>query len=122
MQLQLQQLRKKVGYASRASFAKAFGEAERRIKAWERGENKLSLEDACRLADFLHCSLDELAGRWEYVGRYADARQRRLNSDYQALDEASKDAAVAAVSGMAAASKQGQGDEEEPEASARRVG
>ena len=70
MQLQLQQLRKKAGYASRASFAKAFGEAERRIKAWERGENKLSLEDACRLADFLHYSLDELAGRWEYVGRY----------------------------------------------------
>lgn len=122
MQLQLQQLRKKAGFKTATAFAKASGISVRQIRAWESGERTISLPQACEIADFLHCSLDELAGRWEYVGRYSDARQRRLNSDYQALDEPSKDAAVAAVSGMAAASKQGQGDEEEPEAGARRVG
>ena len=82
----------------------------------------MSLPQACDIADFLHCSLDELAGRWEYVGRYADERQRRLNAEYQSLDEASKDAAVAAITGMAAASKQGQDDAEDPAPGARRAG
>lgn len=63
MDLQLARLRKDAGYSSRAKFAAAFGVTERQIKAWETGERKLSLERACDVADFLGCSLDELAGR-----------------------------------------------------------
>lgn len=63
MNLQLENLRKAAGYKTRKSFADAFGVNERQIKAWECGERKLRLSDACELASFLHCTLDELAGR-----------------------------------------------------------
>lgn len=63
MDLQLARLRRDAGYSSRAKFAAAFGATERQIKAWETGERKLSLERACDVADFLGCSLDDLAGR-----------------------------------------------------------
>lgn len=65
MEIQLKRLRKEAGYRSRESFAAALGDPynARQIKSWESGERKLSLGQACVLADFLHCSLDELAGR-----------------------------------------------------------
>lgn len=66
----------------------------------------MSFDDACMIADFLHCSLDELAGRFEYIGSYSDERQVYMNKDYATLDEPSKDAAAAAVRGMAAACAQ----------------
>lgn len=106
MQLQLQHLRKKAGYKSRAKFAEAFGTTERQVKSWESGERKVSLDTACDLADFFDCSLDELAGRFEYIGSYSDARQEEINRDYAMLDDPSKDAAAAAVRGMAAACAQ----------------
>ena len=65
MEIQLKRLRKEAGFRSREAFADALGDSynARQIKSWETGERKLSLEQACVLADFLHCSLDELAGR-----------------------------------------------------------
>lgn len=65
MEIQLKRLRKEAGYRNRKDFAAALGDGftERRITSWENGERMLSLEQACVLADFLHCSLDELAGR-----------------------------------------------------------
>lgn len=106
MNLRLQELRKAAGYRSRALFADAFGTTERQVKSWEIGERKVSLDTACELADFFNCSLDELAGREEYVGTYSDARQAEINRDYGVLDEPSKDAAAAALRGMAAACAQ----------------
>ena len=67
----------------------------------------MNFEQACMVADFLGVSLDELAGRTEYVGTFADERQRRLNEDFAALDDASRDAAAAAVRGMAVACARG---------------
>ena len=83
------------------------------------------MAQAFELADFFHCSLDELAGRWEYVGTYADERQRQLNEDFASMDEATKEAAAAAVAGMAAACAQEESPGEEPPGSdsdSRRAG
>lgn len=63
MDLQLKRLRREKGYQTQQSFADAFGVPKRQVTAWESGERKLSLERACDVADFLGCSLDELAGR-----------------------------------------------------------
>ena len=65
MEIQLKRLRKEAGYKSRDAFAAALGGScnARQIKSWETGERMMSLEQACVLADFLRCSLDELAGR-----------------------------------------------------------
>ena len=52
------------------------------------------------IADFLGCSLDELAGRWEYVGRFADQRQNGMNDDYMMLSEPGKESAANAVRGI----------------------
>lgn len=64
MEIQLKRLRKEAGFKSRDAFAAALGDCNaRQIKSWETGERMMSLEQACAVADFLHCSLDELAGR-----------------------------------------------------------
>ena len=77
------------------------GIAPATYKSWETESRKIKLEDACKVADFLECSLDELAGRFEYVGKYADERQRRLNETYSYLDDDQKDSALGAVLGVA---------------------
>lgn len=109
MQLKLQQLRKAAGYKSRDDFAVVLGVNARTYKTWESGERKFSFVQACAIADALNCSLDELAGRTEYIGTYSDARQAEINRDYGVLDEPSKDAATAALRGMAAACAQSVG-------------
>lgn len=90
MELQLEQLRKAAGYKSRKAFADAFGTNERQIKAWECGERKLRLSDAYDLAEFLHCTLDELAGREWSPPAYSDNRQQALNHSYSMLNDKSK--------------------------------
>lgn len=108
MNLQLKQLRKRAGYKKQSDFARALGVKERTYASWEREEVGLSMSQACDIADFLGCSLDELAGRWEYVKepKYLDPRQEALNAEFALLDDAYKDSAVAAVRGMAAACAQ----------------
>ena len=101
MDFQLMRLRKEAGYKSRDDFGGALGESPRRIKSWETFETKITLEDACKVADFLGCSLDELAGRWEYVGRFSDDRQQRMNRAFGRLDDSQKSMAASAVEGMA---------------------
>lgn len=100
MNLQLQQLRKAAGYKSRGKFAETLGISERKLKAWESQETRITFEDACLIADVLHCSLDELAGRTAYVGSYSDSRQAQVNDDYARLSESKKDAAADTVRGM----------------------
>lgn len=50
----------------------------------------MRLEDACDIADFLHCTLDELAGRDFSPADYSDPRQQALNHCYGMLDDRSK--------------------------------
>ena len=100
MELQLKALRKQAGYSNRDDFACACGISPATYKSWETGTRRLKLEDAAMIADFLGCSLDELAGRWEYVNRFADERQNAMNDDYTALSEPGKDSAANAVHGI----------------------
>lgn len=102
MDLQLQRLRKEAGYKNRDDFALALGVKATTYKTWETGTRKFSFEQACMIADFLNCSLDELAGRFEYVGSYSDDRQRELNNNYEALSNEGKDAALGSVRGIRA--------------------
>ena len=100
MELQLKKLRTSAGYRSRKSFAAAVGYPERQVKAWEEGERNLRLEQACALADFFGCTLDELAGHEGFDGRFADPRQNAMNDDYSELSEPGKDSAAGAVHGI----------------------
>lgn len=101
---QLQTLRKKAGYKSAASFANVIGIKQGTYTSYEQGEASFSYERAWKMADALHCSLDELGGReWPPGGRvvvYADERQERMNDDYSVLSEPGKDSASGAVHGI----------------------
>lgn len=104
MEIQLKRLRKERGYKSRDAFAAALGDPfnSRQIKSWESGERKLSLEQACVLADFLRCSLDELAGRhFVPAASPADEAHRQIVAAFDDLSEEGREVAVNVVSGMA---------------------
>lgn len=118
MNLQLMRLRKKHGYKSRKALADALGDgySERQIKSWEDGARMLSLSQACDIADLLHCSLDELAGRDFSPPEFADPRQQALNHSYSLLSDQSKSELAGLASTMTAdptrlASKCGQDSE-----------
>jgi len=102
MNLQLMRLRKEAGYKSRKAMADALGISERKYKTWETGETRLTLEDACDIADFLKCTLDELAGRDFAPAEYSDPRQRSLNHCYGMLDDRSKGELAGLASTMTA--------------------
>lgn len=93
MDLQLMKLRKRAGYRNRDDFAAALGINKHTYKSWETGAAMMSLAQACRVAEVLDCSLDELAGRWEYVKepKYFDPRQEALNGHFASLNEEGKD-------------------------------
>ena len=117
MNLQLMRLRKAAGYANRDDFADALGVNHATFKAWETGRTRLKLEDACDIADLLHCTLDELAGRDFQPVAYSDPRQQALNHSYSLLDEKSKGDLAGIASTFTAdpsrlASKSGQGAED----------
>ena len=71
--LQLKSLRKRAGFNTQADLAQTLGVNPRTYASWERGEVKLTLGDAQRIADVLGCSLDELAGRVLEAARAAGA-------------------------------------------------
>lgn len=104
MEIQLKRLRREAGYKSRDAFAAALGDPynARQIKAWEIGERKLSLEQACVLADFLGCSLDELAGRHlEATEAIApDPGHRDLVESYDSLSEEGREVADSVMAGL----------------------
>lgn len=83
MKLQLMRLRKQAGYKNRESIAAALGMSERRYKSIEAGEVRLTLEEACYIADFFNCTLDELAGRSFSPKAYSDPMQAELNRCYE---------------------------------------
>ena len=62
MGLALKELRLKAGL-QQSELGKLVGVSNRVISAWERGETQLTINDACKIATALGCTLDELAGR-----------------------------------------------------------
>ena len=92
MKNKLMELRKKAGYKNRNDFADALGINQNTYKSWETGRTKLKLEDACIIADFLNCTLDELAGREVPPPKvFTDKRQERMNHCYSMLNDESKE-------------------------------
>lgn len=104
MDLQLMRLRKQAGYRSRAEIAKALEVSERKYKSWETEEVRLTLEDACRIADLLHCTLDELAGRHFSRSEYSDPMQAELNRCYESSTAENRHALLLAARNAALAS------------------
>lgn len=104
MEIQLKRLRKEAGYKNRRDFATALGGnfTERRITSWENGERMMSLEQACVIADFLGCSLDELAGRsFEATEAPApDPAHRGLVESYNSLSEEGREVADSVMAGL----------------------
>lgn len=104
MEIQLKRLRKEAGYKNRRDFANALGGnfTERRITSWENGERMMSLEQACVIADFLGCSLDELAGRrFEATEAPApDPAHRGLVESYDSLSEEGREVADSVMAGL----------------------
>ncbi len=88
MNLLLKQFRKARG-ATQTELADTIGTTMRVMSAWERGETSLPLEDACRIADALGCSVDELCGR-EIERSYIDPEQAALNGYYESMSEAGR--------------------------------
>ena len=113
MEIQLKRLRREAGFKSRDSFAAALGGScnARQIKSWETGERMMSLEQACVLADFLHCSLDELAGRHfsPSVPELADPMASDLVRHFSNLSEEGREVAVNVLAGMESTYPQGDG-------------
>lgn len=103
MEIQLKRLRKEAGYKNRRDFATALGGnfTERRITSWENGERMMSLEQACVIADFLGCSLDELAGRrFRRLEADPDPAHRGLVESYDSLSEEGREVADSVMAGL----------------------
>lgn len=66
MNVRLREIREARGL-SRRQMVERLGIEASRYRKWELNSSLIPLDWACRCADILHCSLDELAGRvpWE---------------------------------------------------------
>lgn len=101
MKLQLKAIRESRGL-SQQEIADALNIPVRRYGSWERGERNMNLEDACKIADVLHCSLDEIAGSSSSPPIYHDGRQQALNTCYEKLNDKSKGELTGLASTMTA--------------------
>lgn len=66
-----------------AQVAERVGVPYETYRKWEKGDSKPNWEQLCRVADVLHCSLDDLTGRRETLTREERtmlARWRTLNA------------------------------------------
>lgn len=97
MNLKLTELRMQNGYETMGQFARRLHMSESTYANYESGRRKVSLQLACVLADALHCSLDELAGR---ATKDESSDLMRL---YASMSDEGKDALLAAAIGIARA-------------------
>lgn len=64
----LQRIRKERGYSSAREFAEHIGWSVGSYTNYEQGTREMTLKVAWELADYLECSIDEIAGR-EWHGK-----------------------------------------------------
>lgn len=105
MNLQMKRLRKEKGFTQKTlagviEFDDGSKATEKQIWSWEQGKT-FPLEYAVLVADALDCSLDELAGRHEFINRYADKRQSHINTCYMRLEEPQKETVLKMMEGLA---------------------
>lgn len=104
MKTKLQGMRKHAGFKSARVFAEYVGINPCTYTDYEQGKVTMSLSRACEIADALDCSLDELADRaWtpaESSSRESQQREQLMRA-FSLLSDYGKEAAVAAVVGIA---------------------
>ncbi len=96
MGLALRELRTKAGL-QQSELGKMVGVSNRVISAWEREETQLTINDACKLANVLGCTLDELAGR-----ESQSDTDPRLAREWRGMGPNSRAALLAAAESFAA--------------------
>lgn len=101
MELQLKRLRRLKGL-TQTQLAEEIDSTMRVVSAWERRETSLPFEDACRIADVLECSLDELAGREWRGERFADPGKNALVGYYDSMNDKGRDLLVQSAKHMSA--------------------
>lgn len=85
------------GFATAEDFARAAGIKGNRYREYERGRRGLSIEDACKFADILDITLDELVGRDfrpEHESSGFDTlsiEEAKLIMDWRSLDDRGKE-------------------------------
>lgn len=98
----IQAFRRAAGYKNAKAFAREAGVSASAYVEYEQGRSKLSYENACKIADALHISLDELGGReWPPSGETADPRRQSMLDSYNALTEDGKTLASEMVASVA---------------------
>ncbi len=98
MELRLKELRKQAKI-NQTELAKKIGTTQRVVSSWETGETTLSVEDACKIATALGCTLDELAGR------ETNDIDPSLARNYRAMGTTERTALLATSDALAASAK-----------------
>lgn len=103
----LKQNRVKAGYKTMPKYCDAIGIDYNIYKNYELGRTSLPASTACKIADFLGISLDDLVGR-EFVNECdITPEETQLLENYRALDDARKNSLQQNASDGAAVSKSG---------------
>lgn len=73
------------------------GVQDSRYRKWESNVAQIPLEYACRCADILNCTLDELAGRSVLKQPTTPADERRLLDAWRGIDSSTRPTILAMV-------------------------
>lgn len=112
MELNLKELRKKKGM-TQLELAAAVGATQRKIGAWERGENDIPMDFAVSIADVLDCSVDDIAGRSHTATVLSlDWNERTLIRLYRNMDDSQREILLSTARNFAVANeKDGAGNQ-----------
>ena len=93
MQTRLREIRKSRRLTG-TQLADRMGVSQSTVSDWENGKTIFNLEQACQLADILHCTLDELAGRKTsiepQIAKIADEWRSMNSIGQEALEKAAQ--------------------------------
>lgn len=93
---QIAALRKRKGIKQK-ELAAMLGMKTATLGTWERGQYPFTLDDACKIADVLECTLDELAGRETPKPAFSDPRQEALNGYWESMNTEGQDTVLGMV-------------------------
>ena len=86
MEIRLRELREAKGLKV-SQMVQRLGVQDSRYRKWESNSAQIPLEFACRCADILQCTLDELAGRRVPEKPSITPEEQRVLDVYRATDE-----------------------------------
>jgi len=86
IEIRLKELRESRGYRV-AQMVQRLDVQDSRYRKWESNSAQIPLEYACRCADILHCTLDELAGRRVPEKPSLSTNEQRVLDVYRSASE-----------------------------------